>query len=433
MNLVGQHFGEWEVLEYSGHSRWKCKCSCGKIKDVRQDSLIRQESLSCGHHRNQDRIIDLKGKTFGEWAVLEYVSKGFWKCQCSCGKIKNVYSRALRIGDSTSCGHLSAEKQKNTMLSRYGDIAPNRIGNPRKKELIHILNNKVELTKFIGSYGYKPTIDELCRDLDVTKSFFRNKIHIEGLDDSIEFLQAVSDAEISLRRYVQSIYDKDIIKNSREIISPYELDIYIPEKKLAIEFNGNYWHSTKFKDKQYHQDKTIACAKNGVRLIHVYEYEWNNDRTRKIIEEIIKKALQCEQDSTETVDVSDITIDNATKDDIDIINTIVINKVNSNNKIICAKYENRIVGIIEIDSCYICNIFAINEAILIKLLEYINKNSSITELFIDIDIGKFYGNTLYNIGFKILDNDITEPRLVYKDSDNEVYNSGFLKMSYKFK
>src|SRR5690606_3197267 len=58
------------------------------------------------------------------------------------------------------------------------------------------------------------------------------------------------------------------------VIPPLELDIYIPEKKLAIELNGVYWHSSKFKDKNYHLNKTIECEKGGIQLLHIFDFEW---------------------------------------------------------------------------------------------------------------------------------------------------------------
>lgn len=60
----------------------------------------------------------------------------------------------------------------------------------------------------------------------------------------------------------------------------------IPELKLALEFNGNYYHSieagTPF---GYHLMKTELCEAKGYRLIHIWEDEWNNDK------ELIKEKL----------------------------------------------------------------------------------------------------------------------------------------------
>lgn len=54
------------------------------------------------------KIIDLKGKKFGRWTVIEVAEKRYgqfqWKCQCDCGSIKNVAGQSLRVGVTTSCG-----------------------------------------------------------------------------------------------------------------------------------------------------------------------------------------------------------------------------------------------------------------------------------------------------------------------------------------
>jgi len=53
----------------------------------------------------------------------------------------------------------------------------------------------------------------------------------------------------------------------------------LPEKKLAIEFNGTYWHSTECgKDRWYHLNKTLRCKEKGIRLIHIFENEWKENR-----------------------------------------------------------------------------------------------------------------------------------------------------------
>ena len=60
-------------------------------------------------------------------------------------------------------------------------------------------------------------------------------------------------------------YYPDLIENDRQLSKPYELDIVIPELKLAIEFNSTYWHSEQAgKDKNYHLNKTIECEKQRI-------------------------------------------------------------------------------------------------------------------------------------------------------------------------
>ena len=62
---------------------------------------------------------------------------------------------------------------------------------------------------------------------------------------------------------------------NHKLIPPYDVDIYCPDIKLAIEANGVYWHrESAGKDKWYHSNKTAMCNEQGVRLIHIYDTEW---------------------------------------------------------------------------------------------------------------------------------------------------------------
>lgn len=83
----------------------------------------------------------------------------------------------------------------------------------------------------------------------------------------------------------------EICTRDRNAIYPYELDIYIPEHHLAIEYDGSYWHSTNFRniDPNYHKLKTDMCEEKGIRLIHIFEYEWAKNTT--IIKSVIRSAL----------------------------------------------------------------------------------------------------------------------------------------------
>lgn len=54
-----------------------------------------------------------------------------------------------------------------------------------------------------------------------------------------------------------------------------ELDVYVPGRKLAFEYDGLYWHSEEAgRGRGYHLAKTEACEKAGIRLVHVLESEW---------------------------------------------------------------------------------------------------------------------------------------------------------------
>lgn len=108
----------------------------------------------------------------------------------------------------------------------------------------------------------------------------------------------VSKQELEVRKYIESILPEfttsenfdvtnpDIIYNSRSFIAPLEIDILIPSKNIAIEYNGTYWHSEQAgKDRDYHLKKTEAVEAKGFKLIQIMEYEWQNSQ------EVVKSRL----------------------------------------------------------------------------------------------------------------------------------------------
>ena len=110
-----------------------------------------------------------------------------------------------------------------------------------------------------------------------------------------------SSKEREVADFIRSLYKGPIKRNDRSILRGRELDIYLPEKNLAIEFDGIYWHSAKMHDTKYHQLKTFLCREQGIRLIHIFEHEWlykqekvkNLLRTALGIFDTIVYARQC--------------------------------------------------------------------------------------------------------------------------------------------
>lgn len=81
----------------------------------------------------------------------------------------------------------------------------------------------------------------------------------------------------------------DVIQNDRELLNGLEIDIVIPSKKIAIEYNGGYYHSDLYKNKNYHLKKTKEVNSKGYRLIHIWEFDWHYKK--HIVQNIIKNSL----------------------------------------------------------------------------------------------------------------------------------------------
>jgi len=100
--------------------------------------------------------------------------------------------------------------------------------------------------------------------------------------------KSFSEIQKSLENFITSLNINYESKN-RDILNGLEIDIYLPEHKLGIEIDGLYWHSNKFKDKNYHLNKTNLCEQQGIQLLHIFEDEWVNKKD--IVKSIIKSKL----------------------------------------------------------------------------------------------------------------------------------------------
>lgn len=103
--------------------------------------------------------------------------------------------------------------------------------------------------------------------------------------------QDQSEAKRELQEFVKSL-DSNAVFNDRETLhNGLELDVYCPDKKVAVEYDGDIWHSEAYKEnaETCQLDKTFACEALGIRLIHIFSDEWNNKRD--ICKSIVASSL----------------------------------------------------------------------------------------------------------------------------------------------
>ena len=101
-----------------------------------------------------------------------------------------------------------------------------------------------------------------------------------------------SNPELEILNFIKENYKGKVESGDRTILDGKEIDIYLPELNIGIEFHGLHWHSeisggTLYK---YHQDKEILSTQKGTKLIQIFEDEWVNKRD--IVESIIKNNLK---------------------------------------------------------------------------------------------------------------------------------------------
>jgi hypothetical protein len=101
-----------------------------------------------------------------------------------------------------------------------------------------------------------------------------NKIRNNVLCKRCAISYSSSKLEQEIEDYISTFYNGECIRNSKSIIQPLELDLYYPEKHIAVEFNGNYWHSDRFKENDYHYNKFRLCYDNHIILVNIFELFW---------------------------------------------------------------------------------------------------------------------------------------------------------------
>ena len=199
-----------------------------------------------------------------------------------------------------------SKKVKNTNIKKYGVECVLSLEEIRKKSKEHTkekmikkifennrLQNKCvpkfnpeEYTNVNGKYQFE------CKDC---KNLFFGNLDDGKIPKCTHCFPYIKNSKIEyeFKKFVEENNPKCTVElSNRSILSGKELDIYIPSEKIAIEFDGIYYHSelSGNKNKTYHKQKSDMCEKLGIRLIHIFEDEWSDklDIVKSRISSILK-------------------------------------------------------------------------------------------------------------------------------------------------
>jgi len=152
-----------------------------------------------------------------------------------------------------------------------------------------IFNNKYDYSLVHNFCNIKERVDIICPTCGTFKQFV--EVHIRGHGCPNCFYKN-SKWEIEIKEYLNNIGINDI-KNDKNNIRPYEIDLFSTSYNIGIECNGNYWHSEIAGGKSpiYHLRKTKECENKGIELIHIFEDEWKykKDIVKSILSSKFKK------------------------------------------------------------------------------------------------------------------------------------------------
>ena len=287
-----------------------------KCNEVHKDKYDYSESLYvnmrtkikiiCKEHGefNQTPFAHLQGqgcRKCGNIIISEKLFKGLddflLEAKSKHGSLYD-YSKAVYKGDKDKieiiCAqHGSFQQRPNAHLKGSGCPKCGGTVKRNKEDLIKIFNsvhnNKYDYVLMVYKNGLTK-IKIICPVHGVFEQIPNSHFNGSGCSKCNSI---ISKPEIELQDFIIDL-GYEIETNNRKILNGKELDIYIPSLNKAIEFNGTWWHYDKkninCKQNGYHAMKSNLCKEKGIKLLHVREDLWKENR--KTIENALIKFLK---------------------------------------------------------------------------------------------------------------------------------------------
>jgi len=247
---------------------------CSKYCSTQGVERNRKISENTDREKVQEKVRQTNLKKYG----VEY----YFQTRESVDKIKATKLRVY--GDENYC---NMEKIVETNLKKYGvkytTQNPDTIQKIQENKIVKTppLRDKEWLINENKTKG----ITQIAEELGVTyRSVY---LWFKKFDIEIKFFSPdYSKEQKEILEFINSEISTDIDYNTKNIITPKELDIYLPKFNLAIEYNGMYWHSG---DKTRHQEKLKLCIDKNIKLLQFWDIEWKTNKD--IVKSIIKSNL----------------------------------------------------------------------------------------------------------------------------------------------
>ena len=242
-----------ELENYDQCIRRTPKPTCGK-ESCRQEAIKRTSLKKYGASMfmNSEKFIEQKrANGWKPW-------NSYCKREENTKFINNYYKVKQRLKDNHLSGIETIEEYK-------GIVNPET-----KKHYVYTFTCDVCGLKFDGTLHSRDF--PFCRNCHPKQ--YRNVKFIKDENEVTKFVRS-SVEEREIGEFCEKL-GFDTVYNHKGLIGDTnkEVDIFIPNVNVAIEYNGLYWHSSKFNKRFEHRDKTNECIKNDVKLIQVFEDEW---------------------------------------------------------------------------------------------------------------------------------------------------------------
>ena len=198
------------------------------------------------------------------------------------------------------------ETYKKTSLKKYGVDHPWMNKDIHNKTIDFFyssyrrrIESKIDINDF-KFIGFKKGISnslvfncfECSNEFDILtyQFYYRTNSGVNICTNCFPISENSSISQIELYNFITNNYSGEVLLDCKNIINPYEIDIYLPELKIGFEFNGVWWHSEKFKNENYHLKKYELSNLNNVSLITIWEDDWV--KNREICESFVLNKLR---------------------------------------------------------------------------------------------------------------------------------------------
>lgn len=261
-----------------------------KVEEIKEKRKETFKEIWDGHPAKSEIVKEKLKNYFVEKFGVEHSSKNEF--------IKEKIKKGLEEKWGTHPMKLEhfKEKRKKTNLKNWGVEYYTQTDHYReriKKSIFDNNKNKIDnqYYKLISCLETEYLIfcNSCNLEFKIQKQLYlkREKANEQICTNCNKVAKSTSKSEKEIYDWICEIYKGEVLENKK--IDGKELDIYIPEFNLGIEFNELYWHSEFQKSKNYHLDKKLHFQKLNISLFQIWEDDWLYKKD--IVKEMIKNRL----------------------------------------------------------------------------------------------------------------------------------------------
>ncbi len=320
----------------------KVKCSvCGR-EFVANHTQLASGKLTCSdecryiqsqqtYHSNFDKDINPEAHNdmIERTRQTTFERNGFYNSLSSDGNAREKFKEKYGVDHPMHCNEIK-KKRSETNLRKYGSGSPlsdsairaksietciqkygvdnyarsefflkQVISEPDKSDDCKMFRNNPReyiLSNFPNTMPTLKDISEKCGIRDSSVGWILDKAECK---DIVRYTYSRMEDEVYMFLRNEIGNSAKIERNTFKVITPYELDIYLPDYQFAIECDPTITHNStipgwsqedKPKSSNYHKMKTDMCEDKGIFLFHIFGYDWSN--RKEIIKSMIRNVLR---------------------------------------------------------------------------------------------------------------------------------------------